>query len=88
MSDDTEKGIIVLNEPLIVNQYDFLYRHLDCDSIIGDNEDPNDPVVKVLAYAESEKYNDRLEEFFFEKGYDKKYWILQGIDSKEVNCID
>lgn len=84
----SQNGIIYYDFPLKADRYDFLYNHLDCDSIVELNGDEDERTVYIIARASSEKFNRALEKVFYEKGYEGKYIIMQGIDSKDVNSID
>ncbi len=81
-------GIVIYDTPMKADRYEFLYDHLDCDSIVELNENDDDRTVYIIARAISEEFNKVLEKMFYENGYEGKYIIMQGIDSKEVNSID
>lgn len=43
-------GIAFYEEPYSIDYAQFVSEHLDCDSIIKDNQDYND-IVQVIAFA-------------------------------------
>jgi hypothetical protein len=84
----TDNGITYYNEPLLTNCFDFLFKHLDCDSIAKKSSEEPDKVY-ILAFTTDKKYNHKLNDIFYSDEYNKKGCIiLQGIDSQEVDSID
>lgn len=84
-SSYSENGVVFFNEPFKVKRVDWIYKHLDCDSIIVKSDFSNSE-ISVLCYASSEEYNNYLKEL-----RDNKYpdcLLLRGIGHEEVNCID
>ena len=79
-------GIIYFDEPLKHDCIDWALTHLDCDTIIKDGDDVDDP-VEIICYASSEEYNSELRKIFNEKYKNDGYIILQHISSLEVNTI-
>ncbi len=82
------QDIIICSPPLVMDMYDFLFNHLDCNSIVDRSEEGATKKIKILAYATSKKGNRALKKYFYDKKYQDNYNILIGIDSKEVNSID
>ena len=80
--------MIICEQPITVDSYEFLYDHLNCDCIIKKNSDANNSMVEVIAYSESRADNEALNVYFQKNNLKGNYWILQGIDESEVNCID
>lgn len=78
-------GIIYFDAPEEVDYSDWAFDHLDCDSIIT-NDDALADVITVLCYAKSKEYNAYLRAVRAEQFPDAL--IMMGVDSKEVNCID
>ncbi len=76
---------IIFFEP--VDFIDFGYEHLDCDSIIIDNNSDSDE-IDVICCAASMEYNDALNELYEEKYKDKGCCIMQRISSMEATSID
>ena len=87
-NEQVQNGIFFYDTPLKTDRYKFLYEHLDCDSIVEADEDADERMVSVIARAIAGEFNKRLEDLFYERGYEGRYLIIQGIDSKEVNSID
>ena len=84
---ELNNGIVVFEPPMPADRYKFLFEHLDCDSIVDDNNDVNNNDIKIIAYAVSKDYNMMLQEYFDKRRFSGKYYIMQGIDNREVNCI-
>lgn len=86
MENSYEKdGIIYFYEPFEVKRVDWIYKHLDCDSIIS-RDSVNGSKIYIICYASSEKYNDALKAVKDEQYSD--YLLLRGVGHEEVNCID
>ena len=77
---------MVVNQCIVIDKFDFLLAHLDCDCIAESNT--TDSLIKIIAFAESKEENTELKEYFYRNNYSGKYKILKGINSKEVNSID
>ena len=80
--------MIIYQDPVFVDRYDYLFNHLDCSCIADKSSEDATGKVYILACSESKKENVKLKQYFNEMGYGKKYVILHGIDSREVNSID
>lgn len=64
-------GIAFYEEPYTIDYSVFVSEHLDCDSIIKDNQDYDD-IVQVIAFATKEEFNDTLKDVLdskFSNGY-------------------
>lgn len=86
MNNKYEKdGIIYFKTPFRVKYTDWIYSHLDCDSIITEKSS-HSSMVEIICYASNEEYNIALFNLR-NKEYPNEV-ILQGVSSMEVNCID
>ncbi|MBR1597497.1 MAG: hypothetical protein IJ661_01135 [Lachnospiraceae bacterium] len=77
--------IKILELPLVIDRWDFLFNHLDCDCIVDKTNEKETGKVRVIAYAENKADNINLRNYFQQNNYKGKYVILQGIARCEVN---
>lgn len=78
-------GIAFYEEPYIIEYSQFVSEHLDCDSIIKDNQDYND-IVQVIAFATKEEFNDTLKDVLDTK-FNNGYKRLRHLSSVGLNSI-
>jgi len=71
----------ILQIPLRVKRYEFLYSHLDCDCIASYEKNSNE--IEVIAFSETKEENARLKQYYYSNNLMGKYRILQGIDKRE-----
>ena len=79
-----EGGIAYYAEPYRTNKNDWIFHHLDCDSIYTEDE-PFSKIVNIICFASSKEYNYALY-----KVWKDKYPVAilkAGVSSEEVNSI-
>ena len=82
----TEKnGIIYFAQPFRIDFMEWLYTHLDCDSII-EKQTTYSNLISVLCFAKSKEFNTRLREVRRNEYPDAS--VLRGVDAREANSID
>ena len=80
-----ENGIVFLVKPLKILYSDWIFDHLDCDTVILDDPTHSDDIT-VLCFAKSKEYNKELRRVRNAKFPNDK--IMRGFDSREVSGID
>ena len=80
-------GIAFYDTPYKIDLLEFAYDHLDCDSIISENDFESDE-AKVIAYATEEKYNAELYDVYDKQYKNNGYRVMRQISSLEVSSID
>lgn len=78
-------GIAFYEEPYTIDYLVFVSEHLDCDSIIKDNQDYDD-IVQVIAFATKEEFNDTLKDVLDTK-FSNGYKRLRHLSSVGLNSI-
>ena len=78
-------GIAFYEEPYIIDYSQFVSEHLDCDSIIKDDQDYND-IVQVIAFATKEEFNDALKDVLDTK-FNNGYKRLRHLSSVGLNSM-
>ena len=80
-------GIVFLNEPLVVDHFDFAFTHLDCDAIIENRTPDAYETDRIVAYSTSKEKNDLLWEIFHDRYADGNYLISRHISKEQMNAI-
>ena len=80
-----ENGIAFYEEPYTVDYSKFVSEHLDCDSIIKDNNQNYSDIVQVIAFATKQEFNETLNDVLntkYSNGYRRlKHLSLVGLNS-------
>ena len=79
--------MVICNPPIVMKMYTFMYEHLDCDCIVDFTNETDDGVVDIVAYSEGKNDNINLRTYFNNAEFANEYSIVQGIDSKGINCV-
>ena len=80
-----ENGIVYLINPIKVLYSDWIFKHLDCDTVIRDDPTHSDDIT-ILCYAKSKEFNKDLRRVRTTQFPNDK--IMRGFDSREVSGID
>ena len=78
-------GIIYLINPVKMNYSDWMFDHLDCDTIIQDDPTNSDDIT-ILCYAKNKDFNSYLRQVRNKEFPEDK--IMRAFDSREVDGID
>lgn len=79
-------GIAFYEEPYSIDYSIFVSEHLDCDSIIKDNNQDYSDIVQVIAFATKQEFNDALNEVLNTK-YNNGYKRLRHLSTVGLNSI-
>ena len=85
MPETYEKdGIVFFVEPYKANKIDWIYDHLDCDTVYREDEKYSNTVY-IICYAKDSKYNEKLYEV--KKNSYQDDILMRGVSSREVGGI-
>lgn len=79
-------GIAILKDPQVCSCLEFAFDHPDCDFIV---EEIDGDLCRVFAFATSKLYEQNLVELYNrEYSNREKFFIMKGMDAREVNSVD
>lgn len=81
---NVENGIVYYVKPYKTNKLEWVFRHLDCNSIYTEDE-PGSKEVYFICYASSKEYNYELYKVWKEKY--PKAMLKAAVTTEEVNSI-
>ena len=87
MREVEKDGIVFVEDSDVVSIIQFLYEHLE-KSVIFEDVDFDESTVKIIAYASSKEFNDKLKELYKTKYQEKGYVHVKGVSRDMVDSID